>query len=107
MDKAALVTLDPATGTKLLEALDDSKLAISVVLWFNSAEYRIGVLFYPRVVWMKRVRPTHTGLFTTPWRKPGDLRRIFGKAKNVEGMRLGHQLIGNRFIEDALVYRIR
>jgi hypothetical protein len=40
MDKAALVTLDPATGTKLLEALDDSKLAISVALWFNSAEYQ-------------------------------------------------------------------
>jgi hypothetical protein len=34
------------------------------------------------------------------------LRRIFGKTKNVEGMRLGLQSIGNRFLEDAYVYRI-
>jgi hypothetical protein len=34
------------------------------------------------------------------------LRSIFGKAKSVEGMRLGGQLIGDRFIEDAYVYRI-
>ena len=34
------------------------------------------------------------------------LRRIFAKAKNVEGMRLGGQMIGDRFVEDAYVYRI-
>lgn len=34
------------------------------------------------------------------------LRRIFGKTKNVEGMRRGGQMIGDRFIEDAFVYRI-
>ena len=35
------------------------------------------------------------------------LRKIFGKAKNTEGMRLGLQTIGNRFIPDAIVYRIQ
>ncbi|MBZ5724745.1 MAG: hypothetical protein LAP87_07080 [Acidobacteriia bacterium] len=35
-----------------------------------------------------------------------ELRRIFGKAKSVEGMRLGGQLIADRFIDDAYVYRI-
>jgi hypothetical protein len=35
------------------------------------------------------------------------LRRLFAKAKSVEGMRLGGQLIGDRFVGDALVYRIR
>jgi hypothetical protein len=35
-----------------------------------------------------------------------ELRRLFGKTKSVEGMRLGGQLIGDRFIEDAYVYRI-
>jgi hypothetical protein len=35
------------------------------------------------------------------------LRRMFAKAKSVEGMRLGGQLIGDRFVGDALVYRIR
>jgi hypothetical protein len=34
------------------------------------------------------------------------LRRRFGKAKSVEGMRLGGQLFGDRYIEDAYVYRI-
>jgi hypothetical protein len=35
-----------------------------------------------------------------------DLRRLFGKAKDVTGMRLGGQRIGNRFIDAAYVYRI-
>ncbi len=35
------------------------------------------------------------------------LRRIFAKTKTVEGMRLGGQLIGDRFVGDALIYRIR
>lgn len=34
------------------------------------------------------------------------LRRRFGKAKSVEGMRLGGHLFGDRYIEDAYVYRI-
>jgi len=34
------------------------------------------------------------------------LRKIFGKAKSVEGMRLGGQTRGNRFLDDAYVYRI-
>ncbi len=35
------------------------------------------------------------------------LRKRFGKATTVEGMRLGTQMIGDRYVEDALVYRIR
>jgi hypothetical protein len=35
-----------------------------------------------------------------------ELRRLFGKAKAVDGMRLGGQMIGDRFVEDAYVYRI-
>ncbi|HEY1339500.1 MAG TPA: hypothetical protein VGF59_18430 [Bryobacteraceae bacterium] len=35
-----------------------------------------------------------------------DLRRIFGQSANVEGMRLGGQPIGDRFVEDAVVYRV-
>jgi hypothetical protein len=36
-----------------------------------------------------------------------ELRKIFGKAKDVNGMRLGGQTIGNRFIDNAYVYRIQ
>ena len=34
------------------------------------------------------------------------LRKLLGKAKNTEGMRLGLQTIGDRFVEDAYVFRI-
>jgi hypothetical protein len=36
-----------------------------------------------------------------------ELRKIFGKAKSVAGMRLGGQTLGNRFIDNAYVYRIQ
>ena len=36
-----------------------------------------------------------------------DLRRLFGKTAPVEGMRLGGQTIGDRFVEDAYVYRVK
>ncbi len=35
------------------------------------------------------------------------LRRLFGKTKDALGMRLGGQTIGNRFVENAYVYRIQ
>lgn len=35
------------------------------------------------------------------------LRKTFGKAKDVTGMRLGGQMIGNRFVDNAYVYRIQ
>jgi hypothetical protein len=36
-----------------------------------------------------------------------ELRRLFGKAKEVAGMRLGGQTIGERFVSDAYVYKIK
>ena len=41
---------------------------------------------------------------TDPFTK--DLRRTFGKTRNVDGMRLGGQMFGDRFIQDGLVLRI-
>jgi len=35
------------------------------------------------------------------------LRKTFRKTKTVEGMRLGGQMIGGRFVDDAIVYRIQ
>jgi hypothetical protein len=35
------------------------------------------------------------------------LRQLFAKSKFVEGMRLGGQMIGNRFVLDGYVYRIQ
>lgn len=36
-----------------------------------------------------------------------ELRRLFANAKDVYGMRLGGQTIGDKYIEEAFVYRIR
>jgi hypothetical protein len=36
-----------------------------------------------------------------------DLRRKFSKTKSVEGMRLGGQSFGSRFVEDGYAHRIR
>jgi hypothetical protein len=36
-----------------------------------------------------------------------ELRRLFGKTKTVEGMRLGLHMIGNRFVEDGIVFPVR
>jgi hypothetical protein len=35
-----------------------------------------------------------------------ELRKLFGKAKSVAGMRLGGQSFGDRFVEEGCVYRI-
>ena len=35
------------------------------------------------------------------------LSRMFGKNKEIDGMRLGGQTIGNRFITNAYVYRVQ
>ncbi len=34
------------------------------------------------------------------------VRRMFAKSRNVDGMRLGGQLFGDRFVEDGVAYRI-
>jgi hypothetical protein len=127
MDKAALVTVDFAVGSKLLEALDNSNLGISVALWLNAAEYedwrfvlssrRLDTADPPGAYGLVHDALERAGFLlehtppllilrmADPFIKA--LRQIFGKARSVEGMRLGGQTIGDRFVEDALVHRIR
>jgi hypothetical protein len=127
LDKTALVTTDVAAGLEVVQALDWSDLSISVALWAYLPEYedRRFVLASRRLdaakpsaayglvhdaltaagISLERT-PTLTILkMSNPFIRA--LRRIFGKTKSLEGMHLGGQLIGDRFIEDALVYQIR
>jgi len=55
------------------------------------------------------VRTAYQTIHLVPTTEPfvKDLRRVFGKTKSAEGMRLGGQSFGGKFIEDAYVYRIR
>jgi len=126
MDKAAMVSLDIDRGTELLNALDRAKLKISVALWVHLAEYEdwrlvVSARWLDSLGLREAYRVLHESLDATgftprttppimilPMSDPmiKELRRRFGKTKNVEGMRPGGQLIGDRFVEDGYVYRI-
>jgi hypothetical protein len=127
VDKTALVAADFATGLKLVQALDRSPLSISVALWLYSWEHedwrfvlasrRLDAAKPAEAYGLVHDALTAAGISLEQTPTPmilkmsdpfiRELRRMFAKAKSVEGMRLGSQLIGGRFVEDALVYRIR
>ena len=122
-----MVAADFTIGSQLVEALDRSGLLISVALWLYLQEYEDWrfVLASRRLdaaepseayglvhdalaaagISLEKTPPLLIFKMSEPFIKA--LRRIFAKAESVEGMRLGNRLIGDRFITDALVYRIR
>jgi hypothetical protein len=128
-DSESAQKLIEAIGDRLeiVHALDCASLSISVAMWLYLSEYEDW-----RFLLASRRLDAAKG--SSPYRLVRDalaasgitlertptllilemydpfiraLRRMFAKTKNVEGMRLGGQLIGDRFVEDALVYRIR
>ena len=126
MDKAALVSIDIQKGSEILEAIDHAGLKLKVALFADLAEYEDWRLIVAGPSFDElRIREAY-GLLHSALDSAGfdagrlppililpmsdpfikQLRRIFGKTKSVEGMRLGGQLFGDRFIRDAYVYRI-
>jgi hypothetical protein len=126
MDKTLLVSLDLDTGAEILRILDEAGVKVNVALWAVLGEYgdwRL-LLSSPRFAEADlrgSFRLVNRALDAAGFpieRKPSilplaitdplvkELRRIFRKARSVEGMRLGGQSIGDRWIEDGYVYRI-
>ncbi len=126
MGQALLVSIDLDTGAEILRILDGAKLKVSVALWALLEEYTDWrLVFASRQLDAAGPLEAH-GMVNDALRAAGfpienkpsvlilpmtdptvrALRRIFGKAKTVAGMRLGGQQIGNRWAEDAYVYRI-
>jgi len=127
MDKTILVEADFTTGLNLLRALDHASVAVNVALWLRASEYgdwrfvlasrsldasalseaygRVHDALAEEGISLERTPTLLILSMSEPFIR--ELRRIFSKAKSVEGMRLGGQMIGDRFVEDALVYRIR
>ncbi len=127
MDKTLLVEADFATGLGIVQALDRAAIPVNVALWLHASEYgdwrfalasrrldaaelseAYGQIHDALAAAGISVERTPTLLIlrmSDPFVR--ELRRRFSKTKSVEGMRLGGQLIGDRFVEDALVYRIR
>jgi hypothetical protein len=125
MDQATLVGPDIDTGRNALEILDAAKIKPVVALLAVLPEYgdwRL-VLSAPSLD-QKHLLRAHEKVAEAlhgqfPYRLPvvmilptkdpfiREMRRLFGKAKDVTGMRLGGQKIGNRFIDAAYVYRVQ
>jgi hypothetical protein len=126
MDKATMVSTDISRGSEILDTLERAKVKVTVALWAFLSEYEdwrfvlasrqfdlsdardaYGLLhdslapagFVPRNTPPIMILPT-----SDPFIR--ELRRMFGKTNSTEGMRLGGQMIGDRFVEDAYVYRI-
>jgi hypothetical protein len=126
MANPILVGPEIDAGAALLKALDAAGLKVKVAMWAVLAEYEDWRIVLASSQLDRAGRQGPYGLIRDALdeagfaleRKPDcvvvrmtdpfvrQLRRRFGKAKSVEGMRLGGQLFGDRYIEDAYVYRI-
>lgn len=127
MDQSALVSLELEQGTKIIEALDKAGLAVDVALWAFLDEYRdwriiVSSRELDRIgpsgqyhAFIKALQAAGLPYWAMPPvlilpmtdRSIKDVRRLFGKTKNVEGMRLGGHSIGDRFLIDGYAYRIK
>jgi len=126
MVKTMLVNVDLERGVEVVRALERGNLRIGAALWLYATEYedwrvfvsarafdelkhRAAHHYLDELLIAAGLRPEDTPpIVILPMTDPfiKGLRKMFGKAKSVEGMRLGLQTIGGRFIEDAYVYRI-
>lgn len=127
VDQTVLVNMDIQKGADVVAALDQAKVKVSVALFANLAEYGdwrlvLAARAFDQLELRKAYGLVHDSLdaagsdadknlalFILPMTDAfiRELRKTFSKAKSVEGMRLGLQLIGGRFVDDAFVYRIR
>ena len=121
-----MVSLEIDRGSELLDALERAKLKVGVALWTYLSEYEdwrlvVSARQFDSLDLRDAYRLLHDSLAAagfTPKNTPPimilptadpfikELRRLFGKTKTVEGMRLGGQMIGDRFVQDAYIYRI-
>lgn len=125
MAQTLLVGPEIETGRKILRALDDAKLKVSVAMWAILAEYGNWRLVLsssrldakgPLEAYGALYEILDKSGFTVRETEPlmilnmkdkfiRELRRDLS-GENLEGMRLGGQTFGDRHIEDAYVYRI-
>jgi hypothetical protein len=126
MDKTALVGFDVEKGSRMLQVLDEAGLRVNIALWAVLADYGDW-----RLILSSRkfdaAGPTEAyGLLHDALKEAGftleqtppvvilhttdpfirSLRKVVGKTKGADGMRLGGQTFGDRFVEDAYAYRI-
>lgn len=126
MARAALVDIDLKRAEKAVSALEQSGFPLAAALWVRFPEYEDWRLVLaskrldslaPQEAYL-RVNRTLDLAGMTVWDAPSifimkttdpfvrALRKVFGKAASVEGMRLGGQTWGDRFVDDAYALKI-
>lgn len=127
MDKVALVNFDIENGKDVIDALDRDGKSPNVALWAKLPEYedwrlviasdrlsqsgsldgysQINSAMEKARIPISRRPKISLRSMSKPFIKT--LRQVFGKAADVYGMRLGGQIIGDQYLEDGFVYRIR
>ncbi len=127
MDTPTLVNFDIENGQKVIDALDTDGKTPNVALWAKIPDYESWRL----VIASDRLDQSSSTLGYTEinqalnkagfplHRKPTislrsmdkpfiqALRSTFASASDTYGMRLGGQMFGDKYLEDAFVYRIR
>jgi hypothetical protein len=123
----ALVNLDIEDGQKVVDALDKAGKEPSVALWAKLPDYENWRLILASDRLGERSQSTgyseiidamdkagipiyrQPAIFLRPMNNPmiEALRGIFASTADTYGMRLGGQQFGDKYIEDAFVYRIR
>jgi len=126
MAKAGLVDIDLKRAGRAVSALETSGYPLAAALWVHFPEYEDWRLVLaskkldaldPGEAYL-RVNRTLDAAGLTVWDAPSvfimkttdpfvrALRKVFGKAASVQGMRLGGQTWGDRYIEDAYALKI-
>lgn len=126
MDKATLVEVDLKKSERVVMALESKGIAVAAAVWVHFPEYEdwrlviAGKKLDPldlRDAYMQVNRITQEAGITA-WEAPTiflmkttdpfirAMRKMFGKAANVVGLRLGGQTFGDRYIDDAYAYKI-
>jgi hypothetical protein len=127
VDNATLVSFDIESGQKVIDALDADGKNPNVALWAKIPDYEDWRLIlasdrldqsssfsgYTEIneAIRKAGIPIHRkpSIFLRSMDKPfiQALRRTFASTADTYGMRLGGQMFGDQYLEDAFVYRIR
>jgi len=122
-----LVTFDIENGEKVVEALDKAGKALNVAIWAKLPDYEDWRLVVASDLLDQSSEFTGYSEINEAIRMAGipfhriptiylrrmdnpmiqDLRSAYASMSDNYGMRLGSQIFGDKYLEDAVVYRIR
>jgi len=127
MVKTSLVSADIEFGKSTLAKLDAARFPVTVAFWqYNEDDgdwtLVLGTPLYEKFgakeAYLRLIGALSTekpiALSELPLRLEGNrsqlikgLRKLFGKAASVEGMRLGGHSVGGVWVDDAYIYQIQ